>query len=361
MDEAAPLPGITARTVRTSRLRTALLAGGPEAGAPVIFLHGNVSSARFWEETLAALPPAYRGLAPDLRGFGGSEALPVDATRGLRDFSDDLHALIDTLGLAAGDRRVHLVGWSTGGGIAMQYAIDHAERVASLVLVAPLAPYGFGGTRDAAGAPCWPDHAGSGGGTANPEFVRRLAAGDRGAESDTSPRTVLNAFYFKPPFRAPAAREEVFVSSLLSTKTGDGNYPGDAAPSANWPGVAPGTTGVNNALSSRYCDLSTFARIAPRPPVLWVRGADDQIVSDRSLFDFGTLGQLGAVPGWPGPAVFPPQPMIAQTRAVLDAYRERGGAYREEVFAGCGHSPHVEQPAAFRDLLHPFLDRHSRG
>ena len=53
--------------------------------------------------------------------------------------------------------------------------------------------------------------------------------------------------------------------------------------------------------------------------------------------------------------------MIAQTRAVLDAYRERGGAYREEVFADCGHSPHVEQPAAFRELLLAFLDRHSQG
>ncbi len=175
MDEAAPLPGITARTVQTSRLRTALLAGGPKAGAPVFFLHGNVSSARFWEETLAALSPAYRGLAPDLRGFGDSETLPVDATRGLRDFSDDLHALLETLGLAAGDRRVHLVGWSTGGGIAMQYAIDHAERVASIVLVAR-----------------WPPTASAGPGTppappAGPTTPARAAAPPTRSSSGASP------------------------------------------------------------------------------------------------------------------------------------------------------------------------------
>jgi hypothetical protein len=45
-----------------------------------------------------------------------------------------------------------------------------------------MSPYGFGGTRDVAGTPCHADFAGSGGGTANPEFVRLLAAGDRGGE-----------------------------------------------------------------------------------------------------------------------------------------------------------------------------------
>ncbi|HLL07010.1 MAG TPA: hypothetical protein VK539_40920 [Myxococcaceae bacterium] len=33
--------------------------------------------------------------------------------------------------------------------------------------------------------------------------------------------------------------------------------------------------------------------------MLRIRGADDQIVSDTSLFDFGLLGSLSAVPGWP--------------------------------------------------------------
>lgn len=43
--------------------------------------------------------------------------------------------------------------------------------------------------------------------------------------------------------------------------------------------------------------------------------------------------------------------MIAQTRAVLDAYRDRGGDYREAVLDACGHSPHVERPEAFMELL----------
>ncbi|HEX2740620.1 MAG TPA: hypothetical protein VHM69_09245, partial [Rubrobacter sp.] len=213
---------------------------------------------------------------------------------------------------------------------------------------------GFGGTKDSGGTPCRPDYAGSGGGTANPEFGGRLEAKDRTEGDPNSPRNVMNNFYFKPPFRA--AREEELLSSVLSTKTGEENYPGDMTLSENWPGIAPGEKGMNNAISPKYCNLEDFALVQPGPPVLWVRGEDDAIVSDTSLLDFGYLGQLDAVPGWPGEEVFPPQPMVSQIRAVLDAYEARGGRYHEEVFQDCGHTPHVEKPEEFRRLLFGFLD-----
>ena len=358
MADPALLEGVTAEIVNIPRLRTHLLAGGAEGGAPLFFVHGNTSSSRFFEETLAALPPEadYWGLAPDLRGFGGSETKAVDATRGLEDFSEDLYALAGALGLR--ERKIHLVGWSVGGMIAMRYTIDHPNTVASLTLVNPMSPYGFGGTRDALGTPCWPDYSGSGGGTTNPEFVRRLREGDRSGEDPSSPRNVMNAFYFKPPFRASKEREEVFLSSMLSTKVSEENYPGDATVSRNWPNVSPGTKGMNNAISPKYCNLGGFAGIGPKPPVLWIRGAEDAIVSNASLLDFGHLGQLGAVSGWPGEEVYPPQPMVSQIRAVIKAYGQNGGSYREEVIEDCGHSPQIEKPEEFRQTLFGFLGRH---
>src|SRR5215217_7689438 len=112
--EGLDLPeGVNSEVIVTPRLETHVLTSGPEDGIPVLFVHGNASSSRFFGETLAALASLsrYRGMAPDLRGFGGSETKPLDATRGLGDFSDDLQALVDILELG----RVHLVGWSAGG------------------------------------------------------------------------------------------------------------------------------------------------------------------------------------------------------------------------------------------------------
>ncbi|MGH3408200.1 MAG: alpha/beta fold hydrolase [Streptosporangiaceae bacterium] len=307
---------------------------------------------------MADLAGQYHCIAPDLRGFGRSERAPVDARRGLRDFSDDLRALLTETGLLPEGPPPILLGWSLGGGVVLQYAIDHPGSARALVLESPMAPFGFGGTRDVAGTPCYPDFAGSGGGTANPEMVRRISTGDRTDEDLVSPRRVLTTLYGQPPFELgrqehaaePAGTEDDLVEAMLEMAIGEDNYPGDVVTSPNWPGVAPGERGVNNAISPKYCDLSGFAEIPDRPDVLWVRGDADQIVSDASLVDLGHLGALGAVPGWPGANVFPAQPMIGQMRALLNRYRAVGGRSTEHGLA-CGHSPHLERPAEFRSLV----------
>ncbi len=350
MASVPTLPGITSRMIPTKRLNTHVLFSGPEDGIPVVFIHGNASSSTYWEETMLALPPQYRAIAPDLRGYGDTEDRLVDATRGARDWSDDLKALSDALG----DRPAHLVGWSLGGAVVMQFLLDYPELVRSLTLIAPVSPYGFGGTKGSDGAPCYDDFGGSGGGSVNPEFIRRMQIGDRSGDDPNSPRVVINTFYYKPPFKA--AREEAYLSSLLLEKIGTDRYPGDLTPSGNWPNVAPGVYGPINATSPKYLNLSGIVDMPHKPPVLWIRGDSDQIVADMSLFDFGTLGKLGAVPGWPGDDVFPPQPMVSQTRAVLDRYAANGGEYTELVIAEAGHSPHVEQPAAFMAALVEFLE-----
>lgn len=349
MDVALP-DSVTARQVETGRLEMNVLESGDTDGSPVCLVHGNVSSARFWAELMADMPDEYRVLAPDLRGYGDSETKPVDATRGVRDYSEDIAAMFDELGLET----LALAGWSIGGGVAMQYAIDHPERLSALVFVSTMSPYGFGGTtRD--GTPCKPDYAGTGGGLANDEFVDRLADGDTSAEADSSPRSVMHAFYVGPDHEFDPETADAYVEAMCATAVGDGNYPGDAVPSENWPGVAPGERGVLNAISPKYFDATGLADIDPKPPVLWVRGDADQIVSDSSFFDAGFLGQIGELPDWPGEDVFPPQPMNAQTRDVLEAYADGGGSYTEEVFADVGHSPHIERPERFRSTLLEFL------
>lgn len=346
------LPGITERSIATSRLKVHIREAGT-GPVPVLLVHGNCSSAAYFEDLMLALPRGFRAIAPDLRGYGETEALPIDATRGCGDWADDLHALVEALEL----KEFHLAGWSLGAGVCMRYALEHAGRLLSVTLIDPLSPYGFGGTRDAAGTPTTADFAGSGGGTVNGDFVKAIAQVNRSADGPNAPRNVINTFYFKPPFRGTAEQEDRWVDSLLTTKTGEDHYPGDLVPSTNWPMVAPGVRGIANAMSPKYHNVAAFQAISPKPPVLWVRGADDQIVSDTSFFDLAYLGSLGFVPGWPGAEVCPPQPMVSQMRAVLDGYRSQGGEYEEVVIADAGHSPFIEQPAQFQAAFFKLLTR----
>ncbi len=65
MSSIPTLPGIASQMVDTPRLRIHILTSGPADGTPVVFIHGNNSSATFWEETMLALPP---GLPRDRPG-----------------------------------------------------------------------------------------------------------------------------------------------------------------------------------------------------------------------------------------------------------------------------------------------------
>jgi pimeloyl-ACP methyl ester carboxylesterase len=97
-------------------------------GLPVIFLHAGVADSRMWQPQMHTFARQFECIAPDMRGFGKS-ALP----RGSWSPVADLLGLIDHLRL----KPVHLVGCSMGGGVAVDFALEHGERVSKIVLVGP--------------------------------------------------------------------------------------------------------------------------------------------------------------------------------------------------------------------------------
>jgi len=345
------MQGITAKTIATDRLTTRVLFSGSEAGIPVLFLHGNVSSATWWEESMLALPKGFWGIAPDQRGFGEADpARKIDATRGLGDLADDAVALLDYLGI----EKAHLVGNSLGGMVIWEFMKQDPDRIISITLADPGSPYGFGATRDNQGTPTTPDFAGSGGGLSNPELIKRLKEGDRSMASQFSPLSALRMLLVKPPFISP--REAQLLSSMLTTQIGPQEVPGDTEQSPNWPFVAPGKWGASNATSPKYQkDIDKIINMQPKVPILWVRGSHDMVVSDTAASDPGFLGRMGLLPGWPGEKAYPPQPMVGQTRAVLESYAAEGGSYQEIVIKDAGHVPFLEKPEEFNQVFHQHL------
>ena len=105
------------------------------SGSPtLIFLHYWGGSSRTWDDVIAALPNRYHTVAPDLRGWGASEA-PASGYA-LADFSNDVAEIIAALDI----QNYILIGHSMGGKIAQLFASRQPRGLVGLVLVAPSPP-----------------------------------------------------------------------------------------------------------------------------------------------------------------------------------------------------------------------------
>ena len=127
----ATAPGrLRFRTVGTSGGRLSIMEAG--TGPPVLALHGLGGTKGSFLPTVAALAGQFRVIAVDLPGFGDSDK-PLGAAYDARFFANAGIALLDALALD----RVHLIGNSLGGRVALEIALSHPERIGRLALLAP--------------------------------------------------------------------------------------------------------------------------------------------------------------------------------------------------------------------------------
>ncbi len=103
----------------------------------LVLVHGNMSSSKHYDILMEKLPKNIKVYAIDMRGLGSSSY--NNSVNSLKDFSDDLKTLIDYLGIT----KFSLAGWSTGGGVAMQYCIDYPNDVDKLILIESVGISGY--------------------------------------------------------------------------------------------------------------------------------------------------------------------------------------------------------------------------
>src|SRR5438128_12351405 len=97
------------------------------SGRPLILLHGGLMSSETFGPVLPQLSERHQVIAPDLQGHG--RTADIDRPLDVRLMADDIAALIDHLGLDRPD----VVGYSLGGGVALQTAVRHPDKVGRLV------------------------------------------------------------------------------------------------------------------------------------------------------------------------------------------------------------------------------------
>lgn len=95
-------------------------------GHPLVLLHGGYLDRRMWDDQFAAFAQDHRVIRYDIRGFGKS-ALPQVPYADREDLCD----LLTFLGI----EKTYLLGFSLGGGIALDFTLEHPERVDALILV----------------------------------------------------------------------------------------------------------------------------------------------------------------------------------------------------------------------------------
>jgi 3-oxoadipate enol-lactonase len=97
-------------------------------GRPVVLIHGYPFNRTLWNEQVAALSTSYRVIAPDLRGFGESDA--SDGTATMNRMAQDVALLLNHLGVT----RATIAGLSMGGYVALAFYKQFPSRVRTLVL-----------------------------------------------------------------------------------------------------------------------------------------------------------------------------------------------------------------------------------
>lgn len=105
------------------------------SGRHVLLVHGLGSSGGDWAFQVPALEAHRRVILPDLRGSGLSDAPPGPYS--IATLAADLWALADSLGV----EELDVVGFSLGGAVALEMALQRPDRVTRLVLVNSLASY----------------------------------------------------------------------------------------------------------------------------------------------------------------------------------------------------------------------------
>ena len=96
-------------------------------GEAVVLIHGALVDGRIWDSQFAELARKYRVIRYDQRGHGRSERNHTEP----HSPAEDLAALLDELQVA----QAHIVGFSAGGHIALDYALSRPQRVLSLTLI----------------------------------------------------------------------------------------------------------------------------------------------------------------------------------------------------------------------------------
>ena len=99
------------------------------SGEPLVLLHGAFMTITGWEDWVKELAKTRKVIAVEMQGHGRTADIKRDMS--FENLADDVAALLDHLKIQSSD----IIGYSLGGGVAMQTAIRHPDKVRKVVVI----------------------------------------------------------------------------------------------------------------------------------------------------------------------------------------------------------------------------------
>ena len=311
-------------------LRMAYYVAGDRRGTPVVLCHGFPELAYSWRDQFEPLVDAgWCVIAPDLRGYGLTDAKTDDGAFDMEMLCDDLVALLDHLSVA----RAVIVGHDWGGALAWNMAMRRAGRVAGVVSL---------NTPFAARPP------------ADPISIMRQRMGDD---------------MYMVHFQKPGDAERVLDWDVRRTLSYFFRRP--------LPGVPPGQGHRGARDDSGAAPLALVREIAAYDPALDVRArflsAEEFDVFASSFERTGFTGGInwyrGMTRNWETAAAYdhrisvPALMVMAEldpylTPAMADGIERLVPAVETVLLSGTGHWTQQERPVEVSRLLTDWLERH---
>ncbi|WP_404432000.1 alpha/beta fold hydrolase [Sutcliffiella horikoshii] len=107
------------------------------SGATILLIHGNMTSSKHWDLLMENIDASFHLVAVDMRGFG--ESSYHEKIYSIKDLADDIKLFVDELKLSD----FTIIGWSTGGAVAMQFIAEYPNIAKKLILLASASTRGY--------------------------------------------------------------------------------------------------------------------------------------------------------------------------------------------------------------------------
>ncbi len=186
MNESPPVEGVSFRFIESNGITMRLATMG-DSGPLVILAHGWPESWYSWRHQMTALADAgYRVVAPDMRGYGATDAPAAIEDYNIRELAADMVGIVDALG----EEQAIMVGHDWGAIVAWHAVLLHPERFSALIAMS--VPYGGRGSQSPLVG--WQNAYGE-------NFYYILYHQEPGvaeAEYDADPRGLLSRLYVSP-------------------------------------------------------------------------------------------------------------------------------------------------------------------